>query len=107
MGRKKGIRRTTSQWRSLMDNQKQSGLTVEQFCKHHGLTQSYFYLWRKKLAADTPDHLIKPDSSGHAQWVNVSPPASVAEGDVRCCSLARPQQRTSLDASGLIKVIID
>lgn len=77
MGRKTGIRRTTNQWRSLVDDQKQSGLTVEQFCKHHGLTQSNFYLWRKKLAADTPDHLIKPDSSGHAQWINVSAPAAV------------------------------
>lgn len=44
------IRRTREQWRDLIDGQPGSGLSVQAYCRLHGLAVSGFYLWRNKLA---------------------------------------------------------
>lgn len=43
------LRKTKSQWLALFKEQKQSGLSVSQFCKQKQLSEAYFYLKRKKL----------------------------------------------------------
>ena len=42
-------RKNKSQWLALFEEQKQSGLSVAQFCKKKQLSETYFYLKRKKL----------------------------------------------------------
>ena len=42
-------RKTKSQWLALIDEQKQSGLSVAKFCKNKQLSEAYFYLKRQKL----------------------------------------------------------
>ena len=46
-------RRTRAQWQELVDKQAESELSVSEFCTHHDLTVSNFYLWRKKLSDDS------------------------------------------------------
>jgi hypothetical protein len=43
------IRKTQSQWLALFEEQKQSGLSIAQFCKKKQLSEAYFYLKRKQL----------------------------------------------------------
>jgi hypothetical protein len=38
-------------WRSRIAAQKQSGVSVKQFCAQQGLTEQSFYYWRKRLQA--------------------------------------------------------
>jgi hypothetical protein len=47
--RKLGIR--DEDWRARIAAQKQSGVSVKQFCAQQGLTEQSFYYWRKRLEA--------------------------------------------------------
>jgi hypothetical protein len=38
-------------WRARIGAQKQSGVSVKQFCAQQGLTEQSFYYWRKRLQA--------------------------------------------------------
>ena len=38
-------------WRERLAAQKQSGISVKQFCDQQGLTEQSFYYWRKRLQA--------------------------------------------------------
>jgi transposase len=46
-------RRTRQQWQQLINEQPDSGLTVHDYCQQQHLNVSGFYLWRKKLAAES------------------------------------------------------
>lgn len=37
------------EWTERIAAQQQSGVSVKQFCKEHGLTEYSFYAWRKRL----------------------------------------------------------
>src|SRR5215467_5127894 len=41
-------------WRERIAAQERSGLTVERFCREQGLTEQFFYLWRKRLREQQP-----------------------------------------------------
>ena len=41
--------RSESEWRSLIENQQQSGQTILSFCREHELCDHSFYQWRKRL----------------------------------------------------------
>jgi transposase-like protein len=38
-----------SRFRELIDEQKESGLTIIDFCSNHGIAPSTFHYWKKKL----------------------------------------------------------
>lgn len=44
------VRRTAEQWRELIEQQAQSDLTVEAFCRRRGVAVSTFFARRRKLA---------------------------------------------------------
>jgi hypothetical protein len=46
-------RRTRQQWQQLINEQPDSGLTIHDYCQQQHLNVSGFYLWRKKLAAES------------------------------------------------------
>ena len=66
-------RRTREQWQELVDKQVESELSVSEFCAHHDLTVSNFYLWRKKLSDDSQS-LAKQDN-----WLAFDMPASAGK----------------------------
>ena len=41
-------------WGERIAEQERSGLSVQRFCREHGLTEQSFYLWRKRLRQQRP-----------------------------------------------------
>ena len=37
-------------WRKMLRRQRDSGLTVRQFCKDHGLSEASFFSWQREIA---------------------------------------------------------
>lgn len=71
-------RRDASQWRALVEQQRESGLSVRAFCQQHELNAVSFYAWRRRLrdqdspAADTSKQFVRlqprvPDDEGRVQ----------------------------------------
>lgn len=56
-------RRTPSQWQSLVDQQKQSDLSVPKFCSEHSISSASFYKWRQRLERSEPGSVSKPEPS--------------------------------------------
>lgn len=44
-------RRTAAQWVRIIEAQRQSGLTVVEFCRQQGIAKATFWYWRKRLLA--------------------------------------------------------
>jgi hypothetical protein len=42
-------RRDASQWRALIEQQSESGLSVRAFCQQQALNEVSFYAWRRRL----------------------------------------------------------
>ncbi len=51
-------RRTPEQWRNLIDQQYESGLSQKAFCQSHGLSLATFTNWKRRLKhpAETEIH---------------------------------------------------
>jgi transposase-like protein len=47
------------EWRTRIEGQRQSGLTVAKFCHREGVSQATFYQWRRKLQARRPPQAKK------------------------------------------------
>ena len=43
-----------TQWQTLLSKFETSGLSVVEFCRHHGVSNSSFYRWRTQLAGGSP-----------------------------------------------------
>lgn len=44
-------RRTAAQWVRIIEAQRQSGLTVVEFCRQQSIAKATFWYWRKRLLA--------------------------------------------------------
>jgi transposase len=44
--------RRREDWRQLISEHKQSGLTVKAFCQKLGVSEALFYSWRKRVVAE-------------------------------------------------------
>ena len=47
-------RRTQAQWRALIEEHAQSGLTAVEFCRQHGINDKYFSLRKQSLLKEEP-----------------------------------------------------
>lgn len=45
--------RSPDQWRQILEDQQQSGLTISAFCRQHNISTSGFYTQRKKQSVVT------------------------------------------------------
>jgi putative transposase len=62
-------RRTPEQWRQLIAEQAESGLSQEAFCKKRRLALSTFANWKRRLASNsTPEDGRAPDPS---TWIDL------------------------------------
>jgi transposase-like protein len=43
-------RYSREQWRSWLEEQPATGLSITAFCRDRGISQNSFYVWRRKLA---------------------------------------------------------
>jgi len=86
-------------WRARIAAQKQSGVSVKQFCAQQGLTEQSFYYWRKRLQA--------PASMRFA-LVEAEPrrgPAEHAALELVLTSGERPRISAGVDARTLQQVL--
>ena len=68
MAERKHTYRTLEQWQTHIDQQAQSGLSIQAYCKEKGLTASNFYTWRKKLSS-SPENINRADQTA---WVSLA-----------------------------------
>ena len=74
-GTRHRARRTTAQWRKLIDRCDRSGQTRGKFCAANGLALSTFDLWRRKLGeTQAPADEVHPESL-FVELTNVTEPA--------------------------------
>jgi transposase-like protein len=45
------LRRSAAEWERLLRKQRRSGRTVEAYCAEHGLAESTFWYWRRRVEA--------------------------------------------------------
>ncbi|WP_077528986.1 IS66 family insertion sequence element accessory protein TnpA [Vreelandella utahensis] len=57
-------RRTPEQWRDLVDQQRDSGLSAMQFCKQQDIGYASFCNWRKRLSEDPVSDSTGSDEAG-------------------------------------------
>ena len=58
-------RRSVVEWQALIDDQRNSGLSVKAFCHERGLVGKTFYNKRHKLC-----RALQHDRNGKGQWLN-------------------------------------
>ena len=64
-------------WRTIIDNQAASGMSVAAYCREHHLTSSYYYKWRRK---------IRDEKAGTGGFLELIPGKPVdAVSGVRIC----------------------
>jgi hypothetical protein len=59
----KKIRRTPRQWKALINEWKDSGKKVAEFCREKGVQYSGFYAWRSKLYPEFDKKLTKSQAA--------------------------------------------
>ncbi len=57
-------------WQERIAAQERSGLSVQQFCKEHGLSHPSFYYWRKRLRQQEPVRFALVERNGTAPEVS-------------------------------------
>ena len=58
-GRKpQGVRHNAARWAKIIQAQRQSSLTVVEFCRRRGIAKATFWYWRKRLVTAKKQGLI-------------------------------------------------
>ena len=79
--RRARVNRSAAQWRTVIDEQQQSGLTQEAFCKAHGVSSTALAKWRQRLGAGGKQtRVIKAKAPA---FVEIAPPSRVTEGGLK------------------------
>ena len=91
MTKRNKIRRSASQWQTLITNQTESGLSIVQYCKQHQLTLSNFYYWRAKLNESVASTLPQEKPFDDA-WIALpsAPPEPSANNQTMTIRLSLP-----------------
>jgi transposase-like protein len=72
-------------WQQRLQNQKESGLSIEVFCLQEGVSKSTYYRWVEQLKNGVPESLKAEDAareqveSGEAKFLPISLKASPVE----------------------------
>ena len=66
-------------WQMVFETFQAGGLTVRQFCRQEGITESNFYYWRKKLRRSSTNHAGggKPAMPVESEHQSPPPPFTV------------------------------
>ena len=75
------VNRSAVQWRMVIDEQQQSGLTQEAFCKAHGVSSTALAKWRQRLGAGGKQtRVIKAKAPA---FVEIARPPRVADAGMK------------------------
>ena len=53
------VRRTWEEWRALVERQRESGLSVSEFCCREQTTENSFYRWRRRLSDEMETSFVR------------------------------------------------
>ncbi len=54
-------------WRSVLERQQESGLSVRQFCREHQISEASFHGWKRKIAGLDREAVASPEGSGQGR----------------------------------------
>ena len=54
-------------WRDLLERQRESGLSVRQFCREHQMSEASFHSWKRKIAGHDRDDDASSESGDQKQ----------------------------------------
>jgi transposase-like protein len=83
-------------WQRLVEGQKTSGLSVDEFCAREGLTRSSFYRWVRRLRDGIPDSVAAEERP--------PAPAEVVRPNFLPVSLQAPAVEIELPNGGVIRL---
>lgn len=72
MHTQKHLRRSREQWLSIIEQQKESGLSVPQFCKEHDIGYASFSAWKRRTQSDNAGSDCQLRSVKSAQFIDLS-----------------------------------
>lgn len=67
----KRIRRSADDWRSILDQQRGSGLSQAAFCAREGIALSTFARWKQRLNGEAAPDSRDDDAPG-TDWIDLS-----------------------------------
>lgn len=68
-------------WQMAVETWQSSGLSVRQFCKQEGLSEPYFYSWRKRLTKIQASKSDKQETTFEPEpFIQISMPTEKASG---------------------------
>jgi len=65
--------RSHEQWRTILNEQQTSGLTIIDYCREHQLATSSFYRFRKKLGS-TSNSFVRTQVTQQVELITQQPP---------------------------------
>jgi transposase-like protein len=83
-------------WQRLVEGQKTSGLSVDEFCAREGLTRSSFYRWMRRLRDGMPDSVAAEERPRET--------AEVVRPNFLPVSLQAPAVEIELPNGGVIRL---
>ncbi len=66
------ITRSHEQWRTILNEQQTSGLTIIDYCREHQLATSSFYVFRKKLGV-TSNNFVRTQVTQQVEVITQQP----------------------------------
>jgi len=76
------VKRHAEQWARICEAQRTSGQTIEAFCREHGIADSSFSRWRKKLADAAKAQRVAESGIRFLSVPLLSPAAEAVEVEV-------------------------
>lgn len=90
MAKAKRIRRTQSEWRSLLREKENSDLTIGDFCKQNKIAVSSFSRWQTRLNKQKTSSASDVENHPTDNWLPLSSPPSKPEDANWAIELALP-----------------
>jgi transposase-like protein len=98
-GRKpQSSRRDAAQWARIIEAQRQSDLTVVEFCRRRGIAKATFWYWRKRLVRTAKQEQVAKPAQRFLAVPLVAPVAERIEVDLGT-------MRVRLDGAGAARVV--
>ena len=96
--RRQGLRRTAVQWARIVETQRQSDLTVVEFCRRRRIAKATFWYWRKRLVRTENQGLVANPAQSFLAVPLIAAVAERIEVDLGT-------MRVRLDGAGAVRVV--
>ena len=81
----------------ILNRQRESGLSIKDFCKNEAYTESSFYYWKSKFGFARPYHHHSHEETGDFSPIHLSSPKSVANKPVTNEASNHPAAEISIE----------